>query len=174
MGIEPRKEAVLKAKKNFNVQLFPIEWNSIHKHLTEKPQLIILSHVLEHLLDPISLLKYLKQYFPGAYLWIEVPDGEYETYKTSEYILHTLWVQQHLWSFTLQGLKFLFQREDIQIFNYKKIDRGTWALIENMKLKGEKILDYGCGIGIIGIMLLIMLLDLISTVALTSFLFLIP
>ncbi len=38
------------------------------------------------------------------------------------------------------------------IFNYKKIDRGTWALIENMKLKGEKILDYGCGIGIIGIM----------------------
>ncbi len=38
------------------------------------------------------------------------------------------------------------------VFNYKKIDRGSWVLIEHMKLKGKKVLDYGCGIGVIGIM----------------------
>jgi 16S rRNA G1207 methylase RsmC len=38
------------------------------------------------------------------------------------------------------------------IFSWKEIDRGTWVLIENMKVKrGWKVLDLGCGYGIIGI-----------------------
>ncbi len=37
------------------------------------------------------------------------------------------------------------------LFAYKKIDKGTWVLIENMIIQGRKILDLGCGIGVIGI-----------------------
>lgn len=37
------------------------------------------------------------------------------------------------------------------IFSVKKVDRGTWTLIENMKIYGKEILDFGCGIGLVGI-----------------------
>lgn len=37
------------------------------------------------------------------------------------------------------------------IFSVKKIDKGTWTLIEKMEIHGESVLDLGCGIGIVGI-----------------------
>lgn len=40
------------------------------------------------------------------------------------------------------------------VFSKKKIDEGTKLLLENLeKIKGKKILDFGCGIGVIGIVL---------------------
>jgi 16S rRNA G1207 methylase RsmC len=39
------------------------------------------------------------------------------------------------------------------IFSVKEIDFGTRLLIENAKINGKKILDLGCGYGIVGIAL---------------------
>ncbi len=40
------------------------------------------------------------------------------------------------------------------IFSYKRIDEGTRLLIENMEIPSEgKVLDLGCGYGVIGIVL---------------------
>lgn len=37
------------------------------------------------------------------------------------------------------------------LFSYRGIDPGTKFLLENVKIEGEKILDFGCGYGVIGI-----------------------
>ncbi|MFN4228308.1 class I SAM-dependent methyltransferase [Parvibaculum sp.] len=62
---------------------------------------ISLSHVLEHLVDPISSLKTLHRYLkPGGYLLLEVPNDPYRhllsVHRTSDL--------PHLWFFSSKGL----------------------------------------------------------------------
>jgi len=44
------------------------------------------------------------KHFPGTLLWIEVPDGGYDSRELDGNIAWRLWLEQHLWSFTQKGL----------------------------------------------------------------------
>ncbi len=37
------------------------------------------------------------------------------------------------------------------VFSYKRIDKGTELLVENMIIRGGRVLDLGCGYGVLGI-----------------------
>jgi 16S rRNA G1207 methylase RsmC len=39
------------------------------------------------------------------------------------------------------------------VYSYGKIDKATQVLLENLKVHGKKVLDLGCGYGVIGIVL---------------------
>jgi 16S rRNA (guanine1207-N2)-methyltransferase len=53
--------------------------------------------------------------------------------------------------FAFKNKKYLFE-SSFGVFSRKKIDEGTKLLLENLKeIKENKILDFGCGIGVIGI-----------------------
>jgi len=51
----------------------------------------------------------------------------------------------------LRGRKFIF-KTDSGVFSPKKVDKGTKVLVEALELdKRDKLLDVGCGYGVIGI-----------------------
>lgn len=50
----------------------------------------------------------------------------------------------------LNGTKLRFKTQE-GLFAYKGIDPGTRFLLESVKIEGGKILDFGCGYGVIGI-----------------------
>jgi len=39
------------------------------------------------------------------------------------------------------------------VYSYGKIDKATQVLLENLKVHGKKVLDLGCGYGVVGIVL---------------------
>lgn len=50
------------------------------------------------------------------------------------------------------------------VFSYKRIDRGTELLVRHMKLEGKnKVLDLGCGYGVIGIVTAGIVKDVVLT-----------
>lgn len=113
-GIEPRETAVAWAKKHLSVDLIPGWIDSAHRHCNSPPKVLLLSHVLEHLSDPIGFLTYLKKNFKGSYLWIEVPDGRSESLERNGEIAWRLW-GQHLWSYTPKGLAELLKVQNFEI-----------------------------------------------------------
>jgi len=118
-GIEPREIAVSYAKKSFNIDLIPGWIDCAHLHCDPFPRVLLLSHVLEHLSAPGDFLNYLKKHFRGCYLWIEVPDGNFESLEINGRVAWRLWLAQHLWSFTSKGMAKLIERQGFKIL---KID----------------------------------------------------
>src|SRR4030043_1452304 len=102
-GIEPRKVAIDFGKKRLNIDLIQTEMEDLHQYYKKKKLVLLLSHVSENIPDVDQALDYLKKYFPGSLLFIEVPDGGYESFKRNSFIAQRLWLSQHLWSFTEQG-----------------------------------------------------------------------
>ncbi len=61
--------------------------------------------------------------------------------------------EKQLIELNFNGKKFVFE-SSFGIFSRKKIDKGTELLLENLKKFNEqKVLDFGCGLGTIGIIL---------------------
>jgi len=74
------------------------------ENLDEKPDLIIYSHVLEHLLEPLEELKELKKYFKDkTILYIEVPGVKNLLYSYNQDFLQFL-QNAHIYHFTLDSL----------------------------------------------------------------------
>lgn len=75
-GVEPSEVSGSFAREEFHIPVFT---GTVESYLSSKPQekfsLIILYHVLEHLRDPVSVLKTLKgMLVPGGRIYIAVPD----------------------------------------------------------------------------------------------------
>ncbi len=59
--------------------------------------------------------------------------------------------EEEFFDFEFRKNKFVFASAS-GVFSRKKVDEGTKLLLENLtEIKGRKILDFGCGIGVIGI-----------------------
>ena len=100
-----------------------------------KFNLISLIYVLEHLKDPISLIKDLhNDLAPDSFLYIEVPDAICFKYKQAQ---DDIFNSCHLWMFSPNTLTPLLDRCGFEIFclNRVKTKRGHYAL---MVLTGKK------------------------------------
>ena len=123
IGMEPRQIARDYASKTLNLTLNQGWLLDANKFIDKNRQhLLILSHVMEHLADPSAALKYLKKHFSGSLLWIEVPDGENDARMQDNHVVWQLWLEQHLISYTAQGLATLLEENGMQII---KIERGA-------------------------------------------------
>jgi len=61
--------------------------------------------------------------------------------------------KKNLFEFNLRDNKFVFA-SSFGVFSKNRVDEGTQLLLENLnKVKEKKILDFGCGLGVIGIVL---------------------
>tara|TARA_Y100001968_G_scaffold107598_1_gene97305 strand:- start:757 stop:1761 length:1005 start_codon:yes stop_codon:yes gene_type:complete len=113
-GIEGRQQARDCSMNEFGIKLEPGWIFDAHK-IFPQAEVICISHVLEHLDKPWEVLDYLKKYYPGALLWIEVPNGELSSKKYSDVVLWNFWLTQHLWAYSRKGLKSLFNQYDISL-----------------------------------------------------------
>jgi len=60
---------------------------------------------------------------------------------------------KNCFGFELRKEKYFFE-SSFGVFSKKKVDEGTKLLLESLeKIEGKKILDFGCGLGIIGVVL---------------------
>ena len=80
VGIDYDTNAIEKAKSTYHRQNLSYLSEEGIKYLTESSKVfdvLILSHVLEHLDDPVKFLQEFKQYF--KYIYVEVPDFDRTT-----------------------------------------------------------------------------------------------
>jgi 2-polyprenyl-3-methyl-5-hydroxy-6-metoxy-1,4-benzoquinol methylase len=100
-GIEPGLTRSIFAKEQFNLDVLNIKIEEIDSYLdtNEKFDLIYLNQVLEHLSNPIKVLKILKKYLKtDGYLFIAVPNFNFEG------IIVKTFSPIHTHSFTTNGL----------------------------------------------------------------------
>lgn len=73
-GIEPFRHFAEYAKNNFGIKVYPCFFKEIELEKASY-DFIILSHVLEHIPDPISTLSKLGSYLkPNGFLFVEIPN----------------------------------------------------------------------------------------------------
>ena len=106
--------------------------------LNEKFDLIVLIHALEHITEPIQLLKSLKSKLnPGGYIFIEVPDLE-----TSPF---DLLIADHCTHFTLSTLSAVVTNSGYKIIkstsNYVPKELSILATINNESISFHKQID---------------------------------
>lgn len=77
-------------------------------------QLIVLSHVLEHLLDPVQALREMKEKLrPGGYLLIEVP-GILNLHRSYDYVYH-YFQGAHIYNFSLAHIALMLEITGFQV-----------------------------------------------------------
>lgn len=115
-------------------------YSEIDKARDENFDLIILSHVLEHMNDPLAFLKKVKSKLkPGGYIFIEVPNEDYKFKKEDE---------PHLLFFNQDSMKTLLTKANlncVKISNHgpeveqRLIDRFIFKLYSFLDHKLYKI-----------------------------------
>ncbi len=75
-GLEPNSNFVEYARKNTRAKkIFISDFQSLFDNITEKYTLITMTHVLEHILDPLDVLISIKNILePEGYFYVEVPN----------------------------------------------------------------------------------------------------
>lgn len=119
IGLEGRAIAVDFCQKEFGIEL-DNGWMFKAHEFHPDAKIILLSHVLEHLDDPGMVIDYLKTHYPGSILWIEVPHGSYAASALNSDVIWTLWLEQHLWSFTPKGLRDLLESHGLRIIEIEE------------------------------------------------------
>jgi len=121
--VEPGSDFIPGLKKIKNVEIYNDFVEKIN--LVDKYDLIILSHVLEHVENPVTLIKYLYNNLlkSGGYLYIDVPNADYELRNISAAKLAPL---MHLFFFDGMGIKSIlesigFANQNIIVEKYKSL-----------------------------------------------------
>ncbi len=105
-GIDLGKEYLDFGKSKYNLDL---EQGALNKNLNFKPDIIIYSHVLEHVLDLQSEIQTLKEMCSDTtILYIEVPGVKY-IHKSYDMDSLLYFQNAHVFHFTLSSLKQLFE-----------------------------------------------------------------
>lgn len=121
VGVEPQGSSVECARRCFGVELVQ-DWIALaHLHVVVAPRAVLLSHVLKHLPDPSALAGYLAERFPGVLVWLEVPDGDFESIEVDDKLAWRPWLPEHLWSFTEGGLRAFFRRQGMEALKLRKL-----------------------------------------------------
>jgi hypothetical protein len=88
---------------------------------------LALSHVLEHLHSPIEVLSRLKSHYSSPYLFLDVPDAEWEGPIIEMDTFPHSSMGQHFWSFSEQSLRILLEKTGFDIIACAKDGKpGFW------------------------------------------------
>ena len=142
LGYEADSESVERSKSKFNLNVKPkfFEPNDLLNIRSDNKILFALSHVLEHFEAPLEFLEKLKAHFPGSYVFVEIPNGidEVTAIKVDESPRTSL--QEHLWSFTSEGLTTFLTLKECEIVkietvgtsNYYNYHHIMWRLYDDL------------------------------------------
>lgn len=115
-GIEPSKaaanRAVLRGLNVFN-GYFP------NQTVDEKVDLVVMSHVLEHIQDPCDIINSLKLASPGGFLMLTQTNYRGLIPAIQKYDWYAWVPEQHFWHFTLRGLTDWLSKFGFEMVEYK-------------------------------------------------------
>jgi hypothetical protein len=129
-GIEADSGAVSWGRAHLNLDLeqgFISANTPAQQKFPKGSSIVALVHVLEHLSDPLSVLKTMKQHSNCGIVFVEVPNARYEgpvfeqdTYEWSR-------SGEHLWSFSRIGLHELFRNAGYSHIHMEEVgDADYW------------------------------------------------
>lgn len=140
MGVEVSKKSAKKAEER-GIRVILDDFVKIKTN--QKYDAVIFNHTLEHLENPIQVLKKAENLLnKGGLLYIDLPNFDSLTAKTLKANWPLLLPQEHLWHFTLKSLQILLQDLGFKIiyterasgvFDYKHPIKGI--LISLMTFK---------------------------------------
>jgi len=130
-GIEPDLESVTQAREFLRVNMyngFMGQYPLPHDDHSE-PTLVALSHVMEHLPNPLYALDFFIQTFPKHFLFIEVPDGNLEKKAIFADLFLPTSLDQHLWEFDHENLTRMLQNKGYTMICSETIGaKGFWKV----------------------------------------------
>jgi hypothetical protein len=117
-GIEPSKNNTTSCKRNYGIDLFNGTFDEYKKSSENKKQyeLIFLSHVLEHIVDPYSFIFELSK-MNSRYIFIEVPTLDYKFCDEP----FGMFAEEHVNYFTFDNL-----RQLMKCFDYRIVDANIY------------------------------------------------
>jgi hypothetical protein len=121
-GIEPSENNVINCKKNYNIKLFH---GTFHDYIVSDCDnrtydMIFLSHVLEHIINPTQFLKSLSK-MNNRYMYIEVPSFDYK-FNDEPF---GMFEEEHVNYFTFESL-----RNMMHDINYHIVDANLYFASE--------------------------------------------
>ena len=128
-------------KKGLDVRQQFFNEQEINGLETNRPCVIIFSHVLEHLADPIQLLRLISFRLKKSYIFIEVPDGHLEQCAIIGDRSVTDSLQQHLWSLPSSGIEALVRGAGITPLFLEKVGASDYYTYTMFVQAFHKCLD---------------------------------
>lgn len=132
-GIEPSKltAETNKKYKKYNINIVSGFGSSLSEELLNNYNLIIISHVLEHFINPLQELIELRNKLRlGDIVYIEVPDNGYSNYKLG------FWFRfPHIYYFTQYTIEGIFEKIGFSVLKFEKSN----LMLRYVITKNEKI-----------------------------------
>ena len=138
-GIEISQEKRAMAKKVTKAKILDIDINFQMPNL-ENLDLVVMFHVLEHIVDPISFLKKIKKLLkPGGKLVVEVPNCDDFQLTLNDAYKNFYWQRAHIHYFTPKILKKVlnaagFKAEIMGVQRYSIENMLSWRLTNKPQL----------------------------------------
>jgi len=117
-GVEPSKNNTTSCKQRYGIDLFNGTFNEYKKSSENKKQyeLVFLSHVLEHIIDPYNFISELAE-MNSRYMFIEVPTLDYKFCDEP----FGMFAEEHVNYFTFDNL-----RQLMKCFKYHIVDANIY------------------------------------------------
>lgn len=130
VGVEMSKRAS-KLAQDREIKVMEKPFEKIN--FDEKFDVIIFNHTLEHLKDPLDVLKKAKTLLrPKGILYIDLPNFDSFSAKTLKGMWPLLLPSEHLWHFTEKSIRRIFKDLDFKIVYIEKAS-GIWDLDNPLK-----------------------------------------
>ncbi len=131
-GLDPSEIAISIAKKRGITAIRGFN-KSLNEKILKDYNLIIISHVIEHFINPYKELLYLSIITTrGTHFYIETPNSESPVYKVP---LTSYWFRlSHTYYYTEFTLRALFKKCGFTIIKFEKKDRICRFLLKNDKI----------------------------------------
>lgn len=140
-GIEPSKSASERARQR---RLNVITGEFPNEKLTSSYDLVVLSHVLEHLPDPSLIIEEIKKVAPGGILYL-VQANYTGIIPVIEGVKWYAWMpSQHFWHFTPEGLKVFCGSKQLNYINHETstlVHPAKWWWVQRLAKIWPSILD---------------------------------
>jgi len=113
-GIEPSKNNVISSQKKYGIELFNGMFSEYKKKLfcKDRYELIFLSHVLEHIINPFEFISELTE-INSRYMFIEVPTLDYKFCDEP----FGMFAEEHVNYFTLNSIRKLMKKAGYDIID---------------------------------------------------------
>ena len=116
-GIEPSRNNCILAKRNYNIDMFNGMFDDYYsKKITKKYDLVFMSMVLEHIVNPMRFMKRICS-IANNYIFIEIPTLDYR-YREEPM---GIFCEEHVNLFTLDSLNNLMNKNGFYLVNVETI-----------------------------------------------------